>query len=139
MSVAYPATWHLTTRRLDYVIDPHTLAAVSSYAIANGPAEDCDGTRARGRPANGTFVLIKEVLDGASLRKSLPRLALKSRHYTLPSSGRAGYLPPVSVAYQFKVGVRAFSVWVSVGPRASAETRAAVEEVVGRLNISPHR
>jgi hypothetical protein len=138
-SVAYPSGWHLTTRRLDRVIDPHTIAAVSSYPLPGGPVDDCDGTHARGRPANGALVVIKEVLDGASLRKSLPRLRLKSRHTTLPSSGRAGCLPPVSVAYQFKVGVRAFTVWVSVGARARTETRTAVERIIGRLAISPHR
>src|SRR5690349_8346403 len=91
----YPAGWHVTTRRLDYVLDPHTVAAVSSYAIPAGPRDNCDGTHARGRPLDGAFVLIKEVRDGASRRLGLRRLRAKPRNYALPRAGRAGCLPPV--------------------------------------------
>jgi hypothetical protein len=126
----YPRAWHVTTRRLDNVIDPHTIAAVSSYAVLRGPHEDCDGTRARGRPQGGAFVLVKEVLDGASRRLGLRRLGPKPRHFSLPASGRAGCLPPVSTVLQFRAAGRVFYIFVSVGPRATAQTRLAVEHLV---------
>ena len=136
VAVRYPASWHLTKHRLDSVLDPHTLFALSTYRPKRGPLDDCDGTRARGRPADGAFVLMKETLDGASLRRSLPRLPRRPSRFRLPAHGQAGCLPPASVAYQFRVGRRAFYVWISVGPRASARTRAALARSLDGLWIA---
>ncbi|HJQ52014.1 MAG TPA: hypothetical protein VJ838_16070 [Gaiellaceae bacterium] len=110
ISFRYPANWHVTMRRLDNVVDPHTLFAVSTYQVPSGHLDDCDGTRANGRPRDGAFVLMKEVLDGASLRRSLPRLPSRPRQFRLPVRGRAGCLPAASVQYQFRVGKRAFYI-----------------------------
>jgi hypothetical protein len=92
-------------------------------------------------PANwfGVFALVKEVLDGASLRRSLPRLPTKPRPFQLPKSGRAGCLPPASVQYQFRVAQRAFYVWISIGPKASAKTRAAAARLLDGMWIAPYR
>ena len=132
----YPANWHLTRRRLDEVLDPHTLFAVSTYKLPRGPLDDCDGTHARGRPADGAFVLVKEVLDGASLRRSLPRLTRRPSRFRLPSRGQAGCLASPSAAFQFRVGKRAFYIWLSVGPRASALTRAALTRLLDGMWIA---
>jgi hypothetical protein len=136
-SVAFrhPSNWHVTTRRLDGVLDPHTLFAVSSYALDQRPRDDCDGTHGRGRPPDGVFLLVKEVLDQASLRRSLPRLPRRPVHLLLPATGRSGCLPEASVAYQFRVAKRAFFIWLSVGPRASAKTRAALSRLLDGLWI----
>jgi hypothetical protein len=131
----YPANWHLTRRRLDDVLDPRILFAVSTYKLPSG-LDDCDGTHARGRSADGVFVLVKEVLDGASLRRSLPRLQSRPSQFRLPRRGQAGCLAAPSVAYQFRVGKRAFYVWLSVGPRASAQIRAAVTKLLDRMWIA---
>jgi hypothetical protein len=139
VSFRYPSNWHLTRRRLDVVTDPRTLFAVSSYAIPKRPIDACDGTHARGRPVDGVFVLVKEVLDGASLRRSLPRLRTKPRHFQIPKSGRAGCLPPASVQYQFRVANRAFYVRISVGPKASAKTRAALATLLDGMWIAEYR
>jgi hypothetical protein len=136
LSFRYPANWHVTRRRLDDVLDPRTLFAVSTYRLPGGPVDDCDGTHARGRPADGAFVLVKEVLDGASLRRSLPRLPGRPERFTLPTHGRAGCLPPASAAYQFRVAKRAFYVWLSVGPRASAQTRSALTRLLEGMSIA---
>jgi hypothetical protein len=132
----YPANWYLTRQRLDNVVDPHTLFAVSTYDLPAGKLDDCDGTRARGRPADGAFVLVKELLDGASLRRSLPRLPSRPSRFRLPTHGRAGCLAPPSVLYQFRAGKRAFYVWISVGERASARTRAALAGLLDRMWIA---
>ena len=136
IAVRYPANWHFTTRRLDNVFDPHTLFALSNYRLRRGPVDDCDGTQARGQPADGAFVLVKEVLDGASLRRSLPRLSPRPEHFRLPIRGGAGCLPPPSIAYQFRVAKRAFYVWISVGRRASPQTRAALSRSLDGLWIA---
>ena len=136
IAVRYPANWQLTTRRLDNVLDPHTLFAVGNYRLRRGPVDDCDGSRARGRPADGAFVLLKEVLDGASLRRSLPRLSTRPKRFRLPTEGQAGCLPAPSVAYQFRVARRAFYVWISVGRQASPQTRAALTRVLDRMWIA---
>jgi hypothetical protein len=132
----YPTNWHVTRRRLDNVLDPHTLFAVSTYKLPSGPRDNCDGTHALGRPADGAFVLVKEVLDGASLRRSLPRLPSRPKRFRLPIHGQAGCLPAASVAHQFRVGKRAFYVWISVGPRASAQTRGALARLLDRMWIA---
>jgi hypothetical protein len=137
--VRYPSNWYVTTRRLDYVSDPRTLVAVASYVIPLRAGASCDGTQGRGRPADGAFVLLKEVLDGASLRRSLPRLSTRPTHFKIPSDGRAGCLPPYSATYQFRVGRRAFYTYVSVGPRATKATRAAVAQVLDTMKIAPTR
>jgi hypothetical protein len=103
----YPSNWRVTTRRLDDVLDPHTVFAESTYELNRGLRDDCDGTHARGRASDGVFALVKEVLDEASLRRSLPRLPARPHLFRLPTSGRAGCLAPPSVAYQ----CRAESVW----------------------------
>jgi hypothetical protein len=128
----------MTRRRLDVVTDPRTLFAVSSYAIPKAALDACDGTHARGRPVDGVFVLVKETLDGASLRRSLPRLRTKPRHFQLPKTGRAGCLPPASVQYQFRVAQRAFYLWISMGPDASAKTRTAVARLFDGMWIAPY-
>jgi hypothetical protein len=132
----YPANWHVTTRRLDAVLDPRMLFAVSSYVLKSQARDDCDGTHARGRPSDGIFVLVKEVLDQASLRRSLPRVRVRPAHFRLPTTGRAGCLAPPSVAYQFRVGQRAFYVWISVGARSSAKTRAALAALLDGMRVA---
>jgi hypothetical protein len=136
ISFRYPANWHVTTRRLDNVLDPRTLFAVTDYRLRRGPLDDCDGTHARGRPAAGAFLLVKEILDGASLRRSLPRLSPRPRRFRLPTHGQAGCLLPPSVAYQFRVAKRAFYVWISVGRRASPQTRAALTRLLDGMRIA---
>jgi hypothetical protein len=121
------------------VVDPHTLVAVASYVIPRKPGSNCDGTTARGRPRDGAFVLIKELLDGASLRRSLPRLSLRPRHFQIPTHGRAGCLPAASSVFDFKVGKRAFYVYVSIGPEATSRTRHAVERLLDTMSIAPQR
>jgi hypothetical protein len=132
----YPANWHVTRRRLDNVLDPRTLFAVSTYELRRGPLDDCDGTHARGRPTDGAFVVVKEILDGASLRRSLPRLPSRPRRFRLPVHGQAGCMAPPSAACQFRVDKRAFYVWVSVGRRASPRTRAALLRLLDRMRIA---
>src|SRR5216683_2810260 len=89
ITVSYPFNWYVTTRRLDYVVDPHMLLAVASYVIPLRTGANCDGTQGRGRPADGAFILLKEVLDRASLRRSLPRLPPRPTRFEVPSGGRA--------------------------------------------------
>lgn len=132
----YPSNWDVTTRRIDDVLDPRTLFAAATYRIPGRPRDDCDGTHARGRPRDGAFVLVKETLDKSSLHRSLPRLSDKPRHFRLPADGRAGCLPPASVAYRFRVAQRAFYVWISVGPKASPETRDAVRAFLDSIWIA---
>jgi hypothetical protein len=136
ISFRYPSNWHVTRRRLDVVIDPRTVFAVASYPILESARDDCDGTHGRRRPSDGAFVLVKELVDGASLRTSLPRLPSRPRHFRTPTSGQAGCLAPPSILYEFRVARRAFYVWISVGPKATARTRAAAAAVLDGMWIA---
>ena len=138
IAIHYPANWHVTTRRLDDVVDPHTLFSVSTYKLPAG-RDGCDGTYGRGRPVDGAFVMVTELLDGASLTRSLPRLPARPRRFRLPTRhtpGRAGCLKPPSLEYQFRVAKRVFYVWLSVGPDASPATRAAMSALLDGMRIA---
>jgi hypothetical protein len=139
ISFTYPANWHVTRYRLDNVLDPKTVFAVTSYRPPQGPPDDCPGSRARGRPADGAFLLVQEELDGASLKRSLPRLSPRPHHFSLPAHEAAGCLPRASRLYQFRVARRAFYVWVSLGPRTSPTTRAAVATLLDGMWIAAYR
>ena len=137
VSVRYPSSWHLRTQRLDQVIDPHTLFVVSSYAVPQGPSDTTNVPGyARGLPLNGAFILVTEILDGASLERSLPRLHPKPRHFVLPEQGSGGCLRCSSITFQFRVRSRAFYVYVTLGPRASARTREASNAVLDSLAVA---
>src|SRR5439155_22014229 len=107
----------------------------SMHCLPSG-TEACDGRQARRRPADGAFVRVKEALDAASIRRSLQRLPSRPRHFRLPTRGRSGCLPPASLLYEFRVAKRAFYVWVSVGRRASPQTRAALRRLLDGLRIA---
>jgi hypothetical protein len=139
LSFTYPANWHVTRRRLNNVLDPKPLFVVASYRLPQGPPDDCPGSRARGRPADGVFLLVQEELDGASLQRSLPRLRPKPRHFALPTYGGAGCLPDASRLFQFRVARRAFYVWVSIGSRTSRATRAALAALLDGMSIASYR
>ena len=137
VSVRYPSSWHLRTQRLDQVIDPHTLFVVSSYAVPQGPSETTHVPGyARGLPVNGAFILVTEILDGASLKRSLPRLHPKPRHFVLPKHSSGGCLRCSSITFQFRVRSRAFYIYVTLGPRTSARTREASKAVLDSLAVA---
>src|SRR5436309_994539 len=74
ISFTYPASWHVTTHRLDNVLDPKTLFAVTSYRSPKRAPDDCPGFRSRWRPARGAFERVHASRDGASSQRGLPRL-----------------------------------------------------------------
>jgi hypothetical protein len=98
ISFRYPANWHVTTRRLDSVLDPHTLFAASTYRVPSGTV-DCDGTRASGPPDGWCFRLD----EGSSRRRIAAQEPAAPTH---PS-------PPVPSACT-RAG------WMSAPPRASS-------------------
>lgn len=137
VSLRYPSSWHIKTRRLDQVIDPHTLLVVSSYVVPQGPRDTTHVPGyARGLPANGVFILLSEVLDGASLKRSLPRLHSRPPHFTLPTQGSSGCRRCSSTTFQFRAESRAFYLYVTIGPKASARTRVAAQAILDSLAIS---
>ena len=138
VSFRYPAGWHVTTRRLDQVIDPRTLFAVASYLVPKGPPDTHHVPGyARGLPVNGAFILVAEVLDHASLVIVLPRLHHRPRHFVLPTENAGGCLRCASTTFQFRARSRAFYIYATIGPKASAPTRKAAQAVLDSLIVSP--
>ena len=137
VSVRYPSSWHLRTQRLDQVTDPHTLFVVSSYVVPKGPRDTTHVQGyARGLSSNGAFILVTEILDGASLRWSLPRLHPKPRHFVIPRQGSGGCLRCPSIIFQFRAESRAFYVFVTIGPKASTRAREAAQAVLDSLAVA---
>jgi hypothetical protein len=138
VSFRYPADWHVTTRRLDQVIDPRTLFAVASYVVPKGPPDTGHVPGyARGLRASGVFILVTEVLDHASLARILPRLHQKPRHFVIPMANSGGCLRCPGTTFQFRARSRAFYIYATIGPEASARTRRAAQAVLDSLIVSP--
>jgi hypothetical protein len=63
----------VTTRRLDDVLDPRTLLAVSTYRLRVGRLDDCDGTHALARVANEAEPDYSDLLEsGRSVQAHRP-------------------------------------------------------------------
>jgi hypothetical protein len=139
MSVSYPANWHISTKRLNGVIDPVTRFTVTSFPLRQskpGPGF-CAPTLAKQWPPNGAYVQVTEELDGASLKKMLRRVPPRPKRFTLATSGAGGLCTePVSGQLMFHQLGRAFYIYYGVGSRASTRTRRAVAAILDSLHIN---
>ncbi|MFL5953125.1 MAG: hypothetical protein ACJ76I_03345 [Gaiellaceae bacterium] len=140
MSLEYPANWHITTRRLNGVIDPVTRFTVTSFTLRQSKpdADFCARTLGKQWPSNGAYVQVTEELDGASLKKMLRRVPPRPKRFSLASSGAGGLCTrPVSGQLMFHQLGRAFYIYYGVGSKASTPTRHAIVAILESLRISP--
>jgi hypothetical protein len=138
MSLDYPANWHISTRRLNGVIDPVTRFTVTSFPLRQSkPDPDfCARTLGKQRPSNGAYVQVTEELDGASLKKMLRRVPPRPKRFTFASSGAGGLCTgPVSGQLMFHQLGRAFYIYYGVGSKASTRTRQAIVAILDSLRI----
>ena len=141
ISFTYPSDWFVTTKPLSTGADPNYRVAVASWRVhrTNRDQGPCLAGIARQRPPNGGLAFIREYV-GASRKRALPRLQPMPRHLRLPTKrDRDGCLGRGSVTHTFRHADRAFVLWISIGPRATDETRTALRIILSSLRIRPRR
>ncbi len=138
MSLDYPANWHISTKRLNGVIDPVTRFTVTSFALRQSkPGRDfCARTLGKQWPSSGAYVQVTEELDGASLKTMLRRVPPRPKRFALASSGAGGLcIRPVSGQLMSHQLGRAFYIYYGVGSKASTRTRQAIMAILDSLRI----
>ena len=139
ISFQYPSTWHVTTKPLSTGSKPDYRFAVATWPVRRTPRDTgpCLAGIRQQRPATGALAFIREVV-GASRRRALRRVRPRPERFRLPTraDGDYGCLGQGSLLYIFKDKQRVFYLWMSVGPRASAETRRELSRILDSLEIS---
>jgi len=138
ISFTYSNDWYVTTRPLSNGADPDYRFAVATWPVRRTRRDEgpCLAGIAKQRPPGGALAFLREYV-GASRKRALPRLPRRPRRFRLPSErdGDWACLGKRSVAYQFQESGRALVLAISVGPRATAETRLALGRILASLHI----
>jgi hypothetical protein len=143
VSFVLPPGWHVTTARLNAVVDPVTIFTATSFPFRQArPDQDgiCAPTLRSHFRATGAYVQLTEERDGASRKRMLRRVAPRPRHFLLNARGGGGLCTPAdSGEIVFHERGRAFYLFYGIGRRASPATRAALTRLVDSLEITARR
>jgi hypothetical protein len=137
ISFSYPADWHLTTKPLSNVTSPTYRFAVATFVPRRTPADKgpCLAGIARQRGAKGAYAYLLEdtTLPRRYLHRFPPR---RPGLFHLPARGQQSVCDGRwSRWIPFRQAGRAFYLGVSVGPKASPETRAELRRILADLEI----
>jgi hypothetical protein len=141
ISFTYASDWFVTTRPLSNGADPDYRFAVASWPVHRTSRDQgpCLAGIGEQRPTSGALVFVREYV-GASRKRALPRLQPKPRRLRLPTRrDRGGCLGSGTTTHSFRKADRAFILWISVGSKATDETRTALRIVLSSLRIRPRR
>jgi hypothetical protein len=131
----YPRAWFATARPLSNGLEPVYRFAVGNFRfrrtrLDTGP---CLAGIARQKPPTGVLVYAREA-RGAD--KRLSRFPPRPPAFRLPTASHdSACLGPGTRQTDFKERGRAFYLWISIGPRASARDRVAVARMLASLRI----
>ena len=135
-----PTGWKLTGR-VNNVIDPVTVFTVSTFSIpkvTDSSSGHCSVALQRGWRADGVYVQLTEVRDGASRATTLKRVQRRPAHFVLSAKGSGGLCTPAdSGSLSFQANGRAFYVFYGFGPKASKATRARAAAMLDAMKIAP--
>jgi hypothetical protein len=136
----HPSWWHVTTKPLSNGSSPDYRFAVTTWPVRRTPRDQgpCLAGVRKQRPADGVLAFIREEV-GAARKRSLRRVSPRPERFRLPTrtDGDFGCLGRGSLAYVFKEQRRVFYLWISIGPKASAETRRELRRILHSLEILP--
>jgi len=142
VSFQVPPVWHLTTGRINGVLDPVTVFTISTFRLTTTPPSTgiCAPALRRAWRADGAYVQLTEERDGALRKRMLRRVMRRPKHFRLNAKGAGGLCtPPNSGELTFQEGRRAFHVFYGFGRNASQGTRAAATSLLDNLRITPRR
>lgn len=132
VSVRYPAGWDATSRPLTHVTNPVQVLAVASFRLprSNRGDDGCEPKEALDRrPADGAFIYGWEF---SSLQGE--RFSSRPEHFSLTDFEQYECLGP-SYRLQFRQAGRLINIHVSLGPKASSETRQTVLRILDSLRV----
>ena len=138
LSIVLPAGWHVTSARINGVVDPVTIFTATSFPLRHPRPSDgiCSVTLQRQWHARGAYVQLVEERDGASRKRMMQRVPPRPRHFNIGQHGAGGLCTPAdSGEIPFKESGRAFYVFYGIGKRASPATRDAVRALLDSLRI----
>lgn len=138
ISIALPAGWHVTSARINGVLDPVTIFTATTFPLRRPRSSEgiCSRTLQRQWRENGAYVHLTEERDGASRKRMIGRVPRRPRHFALDARGSGGLCtPPDSGEITFRERGRAFYLFYGIGRRASATTRRQVGALVDSLRI----
>lgn len=135
MSLVYPRGWFVTSKPLSNGKEPVYRVAVSNFRARRTPLDTgpCLAGIAKQRSQAGVFAVFREARGADKILSRFPR---RPRTFALPRpADEAGCLGTGSKQVSFKENGRAFYLWISVGPRASAQARASLRSALQSLRI----
>jgi hypothetical protein len=140
ISIELPTGWHVTSARINSVVDPVTIFTATSFPMRTGRPRPSDGicsrTLQRQWHLEGAYVQLTEERDGASRKRMLRRLPARPRHFELHQRGAGGLCTPAdSGEITFRERGRAFYVFYGIGKRASPATRREARLLLDSLRI----
>jgi hypothetical protein len=143
ISIALPPGWHVTSARINGVVDPVTIFTATSFPLRPVRPRPSDGICSRTLQqqwhVDGAYVQLTEERDGASRKRMLRRVPPRPRSFTIRIRGAGGLCtPPDSGETTFRERARAFYLFYGIGRRASAATRRQVRALLDSLRIE-HR
>jgi hypothetical protein len=127
LSFVLPSGWHVTSARINGVVDPVTIFTATSFGRRHPrpSAGICSVTLQRPWHVRGAYVQLAEERDGASRKRMLRRLPPRPRHFETRQAGAGGLCTPAAAARSRSrsAGVRSTSSTGSAGahhpPRGS--------------------
>jgi hypothetical protein len=138
LSFVLPSRWHVTSARINGVVDPVTIFTATSFGLRHPRASGgiCSVTLQRQWHVRGAYVQLTEERDGASRKRMLRRVPPRPRHFETRRAGAGGLCTPAdSGEITFQERGRAFYVFYGIGKRASPATRIAVQALLDSLRI----
>jgi hypothetical protein len=138
LSIVLPAAWHVTSARINGVVDPVTIFTATSFPLRHPHPSDglCSATLQRQWHVRGAYVQLTEERDGASRKRMLRRVPPRPRHFKTDVKGAGGLCTPAdSGEITFREHGRAFYVFYGIGRRASPVTRSGVRALLDSLRI----
>jgi hypothetical protein len=138
LSFVLPFGWHVTSARINGVVDPVTIFTATSFGLRHARPSGgiCSVTLQRQWHVRGAYVQLAEERDGASRKRMLRRVPRRPRHFETRQEGAGGLCTPAdSGQITFQERGRAFYVYYGIGRRASPATRIAVGALLDSLRI----
>ena len=138
LSFVLPSGWHVTSARINGVVDPVTIFTATSFGLRHPRPSDgiCSATLQRQWHVRGAYVQLSEERDGASRKRMLRRVPPRPQHFETRREGAGGLCTPAdSGQITFHERGRAFYVYYGIGKRASSAMRIAVRALLDSLRI----
>jgi hypothetical protein len=138
LSIVLPLGWHVTSARINGVVDPVTIFTATSFRLRRPRPSGgiCSPTLQQQWHARGAYVQLSEERDGASRKRMLRRVPPRPLHFETRREGAGGLCTPAySGQLMFQERGRAFYVYYGIGTRASAAMSGAVRSLLDSLRI----